>query len=130
MNVSLDSVCRSAGRQIEIVCSLEIHPELWRHVEVARETQGRVTCDAATTIHDLAHPGDRHAQIAGESIDANPSGTIRSSRRISPGCTGGRRRLSPSFPPTLGLWNVEPRQRSPTAPADSLKKAPGVRQPF
>jgi hypothetical protein len=39
MHISCDSVCGCERRHIEIVPNLQIHPELWRHGEVTRESK-------------------------------------------------------------------------------------------
>jgi hypothetical protein len=42
--------------RIEIVRSLQVHPELRCHVKVARQAQGGISRDAAAAVYDLAHP--------------------------------------------------------------------------
>src|SRR5262249_22936762 len=72
MDISFDPACHRPRGYIEIVRRLEIHPELRCHGEIAGESQCSISRDAAAPIDDLAHAGDGHAEVASETVDAQP----------------------------------------------------------
>src|SRR5690349_10342547 len=72
MYIPLDSVGRLPHCHIEVVCGLEIHPELRCHGKIAGQPQCRISRDAASAINDLAHSRDGYAEVPSESVNAQP----------------------------------------------------------
>lgn len=74
---------------LQIVEILQIQPELGIRFEVARQAQRGLRGDAPPLVHDFSNARRRHMQLQRQLLTDRPSGFMKSSRRISPGCTGG-----------------------------------------
>jgi hypothetical protein len=75
------------GRRLQIEIHLQAHPELSRHIEVARQPERRIR--RSRTISEIRVTGTRNSIAS--ALDESPSGFMNSSRSISPGCSAGIR---------------------------------------
>src|ERR1700694_283373 len=69
-----DFYCKTAAKLLlrheKIVASLEIHPELRRRSEAARQTQCGVGGDPALAVDNVSDAARRHPEFEGESVGA------------------------------------------------------------
>jgi hypothetical protein len=72
----------------QIVAGLEIHPECRSVLEVAGEAQCCVRGNPTPLGDNISDPRHQDAQVYRHLFMLRPRGTINSSLRISPGCTG------------------------------------------
>jgi hypothetical protein len=73
----------------QIIEILQIQPEFRIGFEIACQAECGFRGNPSPLIDDFANTRGRDVQFAGSLLMDNPSGFIKSSRRISPGCTGG-----------------------------------------
>jgi hypothetical protein len=59
----------------ELILGLQIEPDLGRHPEVLPETKRGVRREGALTVHDVADPVRRHADVPGERRDRDAQRT-------------------------------------------------------
>jgi hypothetical protein len=57
---------------LEIISSLEVHPELLGHSKVAGETESRVGSDSALSVYDLVDPSRRDIDVLGQTVLTYP----------------------------------------------------------
>lgn len=79
----------SSARELCLVVALKIHPVPLAGAEGLAQPQRHCRADASLAVEDFRHRVRRHADMRGELAGLRSSASS-SSRRISPGWTGGR----------------------------------------
>jgi len=57
--------------QLEVIASLEIHPELLSHTEIPRQAKSRIRSDRPLAVHDLVDASRWHVDVLGKAVLAD-----------------------------------------------------------